>query len=60
MTEEPSAPSPLTPEQEKAMQRALIHFRNPKNYDLVNKALILAKRYDLIGYGKNCLIRPKK
>lgn len=46
--------------EEKAMQRALIHFRNPKNYDLVKKALILAKRYDLIGYGKNCLIRPKK
>ena len=46
--------------EEKAMQRALIHFRNPKNYDLVKKALILSKREDLIGYSKKCLIRPNK
>ncbi len=44
--------------EEKAMQRALIHFRNPKNYELVKKAIILAKRFDLIGYSKGCLIKP--
>ena len=45
---------------EKAMQRALIQYRNPKNYDLVHQALIKANRLDLIGYEKNCLIKPKK
>ena len=45
---------------EKAMQRALIQYRNPKNYDLVLEALKLAGREDLIGYEKNCLIRPKE
>lgn len=44
---------------EKAMQRALIQYRNPKNYDLVLEALKLAGRTDLIGYDKKCLIRPK-
>lgn len=44
---------------EKAMQRALIQYRNPKNYDLVLEALKLAGRTDLIGYEKKCLIRPK-
>jgi len=44
---------------EKAMQRALIQYRNPKNYDLVLEALKLAGREDLIGYDKRCLIRPK-
>jgi len=43
---------------EKAMQRALIQYRNPKNYDLVYEALTLAGRTDLIGYDKKCLIRP--
>lgn len=46
--------------QEKAMQRALIQFRNPKNYSLVYEALTLAKRQDLIGFSDHCLIRPKK
>lgn len=45
---------------EKAMQRALIQYRNPKNYDLVVEALTLAGRTDLIGFDKKCLIRPKK
>ncbi|MDE5780438.1 MAG: YgiQ family radical SAM protein [Lachnospiraceae bacterium] len=45
---------------EKAMQRALIQYRNPKNYDLVKEALIKAKRTDLIGFDKNCLIKPRK
>lgn len=44
---------------EKAMQRALIQYRNPKNYDLVLEALRIADRMDLIGYDKHCLIRPK-
>ena len=44
---------------EKAMQRALIQYRNPKNYDLVYEALIKAGREDLIGFDKKCLIKPK-
>lgn len=44
---------------EKAMQRALMQFRNPKNYDLVVEALKIAGREDLIGFDKKCLIRPK-
>ena len=41
---------------EKAMQRALIQYRNPKNYDLVREALVKAGRTDLIGDDKKCLI----
>lgn len=44
---------------EKAMQRALIQYRNPELYDLVEEALKKAGRTDLIGYGPQCLIRPK-
>lgn len=44
---------------EKAMQRALVQYRNPKNYSLVYEALLAAGREDLIGFGKNCLIRPR-
>lgn len=44
---------------EKAMQRALIQYRNPKNYDLVYEALQKAGRMDLVGFGAECLIRPK-
>ena len=43
---------------EKAMQRALIQYRNPKNYALVHEALVKAGRTDLIGYEKKCLIKP--
>ncbi|MBE6946943.1 MAG: YgiQ family radical SAM protein [Ruminococcaceae bacterium] len=42
---------------EKAMQRALIQYRNPRNYYLVREALIKAHREDLIGSGPKCLIR---
>ena len=42
------------------MQRALIQYKNPKNYDLVKEALLKAGREDLIGYDKKCLIRPRK
>ena len=45
---------------EKAMQRALIQYRNPKNYELVREALIKAGREDLIGFDKKCFIRPRK
>ena len=47
---------------EKAMQRALIQYKRPENYELVKKALIKAHREDLIGYGPKCLIpsRPYK
>ena len=44
---------------EKAMQRALIQYRNPKNYDLVKEALLKAGREDLIGFDKKCLICPR-
>ncbi len=44
--------------EERAMQRALIQYRDPKNYELVRKALLKARRVDLIGYGPRCLIRP--
>ncbi|MDO5387598.1 MAG: YgiQ family radical SAM protein [Clostridia bacterium] len=50
---------PKTPH-EKAMQRALIQYRLPRNYDLVNEALHKAGRTDLIGFEKHCLIRPKR
>lgn len=50
---------PVNPH-EKAMQRALIQYRNPKNYDLVEEALKIAHRTDLIGYDKRCLIRPRQ
>ena len=45
---------------EKAMQRALIQYRNPKNYDLVKEALIKTGRTDLIGFDSKCLIKPRK
>lgn len=45
---------------EKAMQRALMQYRNPANYDLVKEALKIAGREDLIGFGPECLIRPRQ
>ena len=45
---------------EKAMQRALIQYRNPQLYDLVLEALRRAGRMDLVGYGPKCLIRPAR
>ena len=46
--------------EEKKMQRALIQYKNPNNYDIVYKALVKANRLDLIGYDKHCLIKPIK
>lgn len=45
---------------EKAMQRALIQYRDPKNRSLVMEALRKARRTDLIGYGPKCLVRPSR
>ena len=50
---------PKTPH-EKAMQRALIQYKLPGNRALVEEALKLAGRTDLIGYGYKCLIRPER
>lgn len=44
----------------KAMQRALMQYRRPENYELVQEALRLAGRTDLIGFGEQCLIRPRQ
>ena len=46
--------------EEKAMQRALLQFSNPKNYNIVYDALMKAGREDLIGNGPKCLIRSKE
>ncbi len=45
---------------EKAMQKALMMYRKPENYDLVKEALIKAGRQDLIGFDKKCLITPRR
>lgn len=45
---------------EKAMQRALMQYKKPENYELVKEALLLAHREDLIGFGEKCLIPPRK
>lgn len=42
---------------EKRLQKALIHYKSPENRKLVIEALNTAGRTDLIGTGKNCLIR---
>ena len=45
---------------EKAMQRALIQYKKPENYELVKAALLKEGRQDLIGFGPKCLIPPRK
>ena len=55
MEEVYSAKSP----HDKALQRALLQYYNPKNYALVEEALKKAKRYDLIGTAPNCLVKPQ-
>lgn len=44
--------------EEKQMQRALMQYWLPENQAIVRKALHLAHREDLIGFGKQCLVRP--
>lgn len=43
---------------EKQLQRALLQYNRPENADLVREALRTAGREDLIGNGKDCLVRP--
>ena len=50
---------PVSPH-EKAMQRALIQYRDPENYELVTEALRKAGRTDLIGFDRKCLVPPRK
>ncbi len=45
---------------EKAMQRALMQWKRPEKRPLVLEALKLTHREDLIGYGKECLLRPDR
>lgn len=45
---------------EKAIQRALMQYKNPANRELVLEGLKIAGRMDLVGYGKQCLLRPEK
>ena len=45
---------------EKAIQRALMHYKNPANRRLVMEGLKIAGRMDLVGFGPKCLIRPEK
>ena len=51
--------TPVSPH-EKAMQRALIQYRNPENYELVKEALLKNHREDLIGFDRHCLIPPRR
>ena len=46
--------------QEKAMQRALLQYSAPRNYELVHQALVEAGREDLIGMAPRCLIKPRE
>ena len=46
--------------EERRMQRALLQYKNPENYDLVKEALIKTGRKDLIGSGPKCLISPSR
>jgi hypothetical protein len=50
---------PKTPK-DKAMQRALLQYKKPSNYELVYEALKKSGRDDLIGFGPKCLIRPRR
>ena len=43
---------------EKAIQRALMQYKNPANRELVLEGLKMTGRMDLVGYGPKCLIRP--
>ena len=45
---------------EKAIQRALMQYKNPANRKLVLEGLQRAGRMDLAGFGPKCLIRPEK
>ena len=57
MTKAPVAVS--TDYREKAMQRALLQYKKPENASLVREALRRAGRTDLVGFDKDCLVRPE-
>ncbi len=46
--------------EEKRIQRAMLQYRDPKNYDLVKEGLRMAGRLDLVGEGRRCLIPSRK
>ncbi|MCJ7691317.1 MAG: DUF3362 domain-containing protein, partial [Clostridiaceae bacterium] len=48
-----------TAQKEKNMQRSLLQFKNPVNYNIVKEALLIAHREDLIGFDKKSLIPPR-
>lgn len=45
-------------ENEKTMQRALLQYSKPENRSIVERALAISKRQDLVGYGPDCLLSP--
>ena len=45
---------------EKAIQRALMQYKNPENRELVLEGLKMTGRMDLVGFGPKCLIRPRE
>ena len=45
---------------EKAIQRALMQYKNPANRSLVLEGLKMAGRMDLVGFGPKCLLRPER
>ena len=45
---------------EKAIQRALMQYKNPANRSLVMEGLKMAGRMDLVGFGPKCLLRPER
>jgi len=45
---------------EKAIQRALMQYKNPANRSLVLEGLKIAGRMDLVGFGPKCLLRPER
>ena len=45
---------------EKAIQRALMQYKNPANRNLVLEGLKMAGRMDLVGFGPKCLLRPER
>ena len=45
---------------EKAIQRALMQYKNPENRELILEGLKMTGRMDLVGFGPKCLIRPRE
>ena len=43
---------------EKAIQRALMQYKNPENRELILEGLKMTGRMDLVGFGPKCLIPP--